>query len=238
MFDIFLYLYNIKNMENKLRNKLIIINTIFFILTIATDVLYITLHKPYIFKTLASLIFVSCGFSNVAIMLRAKHLTNKKYFIFLFIGLVFAMAGDILLIDYFVIGAAMFAIGHVFYFISYLTLQKFKLIDLAFIVPTLAIALVVILTTGLNFKGMLPLILVYAVVICTMLGKSASLFLTDKKNATMIFVGSLMFFLSDMFLMFSMFSSIGSIAGILCLSFYYPAQFVLASTPALVGRNK
>ena len=225
-------------MEKTLRNKIILTNTIFFILTIATDIMYITLHNAYVFKTLASLVFVVCGFTNIAIMIAAKHLTHKKYFLLLFIGLVFAMAGDILLIDYFIIGAAMFAVGHVFYFLSYLSVQKFKLIDLAFILPTIAIAFVVILATGMNFQGMLPLILVYATVICTMLGKSASLFLTDKKNATMIFVGSLMFFLSDMFLMFSMFASMGKISSILCLAFYYPAQFVLASTPAMVGRNK
>lgn len=238
LFDNFLYLYNIIYMEKRLRNKIIFINTMFLILTVFTDVLYITLKNAYIFKTLASLVFVACGFANIIIMVMEKHLKHQKYFVFLFIGLIFAMAGDILLVDHFVIGAALFAVGHVFYFISYLTLQKFKLVDLAFIIPTLAIALVVIFTTGLEFGGMLPLILAYAVVICTMLGKSASLFLTDKKNATMIFVGSLMFFLSDMFLMLCMFSSMGKIADILCLAFYYPAQFVLASAPALVGRKK
>ena len=225
-------------MEKRLRNKIIFINTMFSILTVFTDVLYITLKNAYIFKTLASLVFVACGFANIIIMVMEKHLKHQKYFIFLFIGLIFAMAGDIFLIDHFVIGATLFAVGHVFYFISYLTLQKFKLVDLAFIAPTLAIALVVIFATGLEFNGMLPLILAYAVVICTMLGKSASLFLTDKKNATMIFIGSLMFFLSDMFLMLCMFSSMGKIADILCLAFYYPAQFVLASAPALVGRKK
>ena len=225
-------------MEKKLRNTLIFINALFFVLAIATDILYIKLGTPYTFKTLASLVFVVCGFTNVIILVKTKHLAHKKYFIFMLIGLIFAMAGDILLIEYFEIGAGLFAIGHVFYFISYLTLQKFKPIDLAFILPTLAIALVVILTTGLNFDGMLPLILAYAVVICTMLGKSASLFLSDKKNATMIFIGSLMFFLSDMFLMFCMFSSMGKIADLLCLAFYYPAQFILASTPALIGRKK
>ena len=67
-----------------------------------------------------------------------------------------------------------------------------------------------------------------------MLGKSATLFLGNMKIATIIFIGSLMFYLSDMFLMLALYSDL--VGGtVLCLSFYYPAEFILASSVSSVS---
>lgn len=222
-------------MKNKKILSLIIVNAIFLIATIITDVLYITKGNAYVFKTLASSVFVLCSLTNLILMFTYKNTSNKMYMILMLIGQIFAFAGDILLIDYFVIGAISFAIGHIFYFIAYCFIKPFKLIDLAFIGGAIAISCIIIFTSNINLGGNIPLILGYALVISCMLGKSATLFLTDVFKATIIFGGSLMFYLSDMFLMFAIFGDIGRIGSILCLSFYYPAEFVLALSITLIN---
>lgn len=217
-------------MKNKKILWLVIANLLFLIATIVTDVLYITKGHPYLYKTLASSVFVLCSLTNLILMFAYKNAINKKFIILMFIGQIFAFAGDILLIDYFVIGAISFAIGHIFYFIAYCFIKPFKLIDLAFIGGAIAISCIIIFTSNINLGSNLPLILAYALVISCMLGKSATLFLTDVFKGIIIFGGSLMFYLSDMFLMFALFGDIGRIGSILCLSFYYPAEFVLAAS--------
>ena len=78
------------------------------------------------------------------------------------------------------------------------------------------------------------LVLLYALIISVMVGKSATLFKGNKIIACVIFIGSLMFYLSDMFLMFNVFGNMGKIFSILCLVFYYPAEYVLASSIGVV----
>lgn len=205
---------------------------IFFAGTIVTDVLFTELGNPYTFKTIASLTFVLCSLTNLLLMFKFRTLNKKMFSIFLFLGQIFACLGDILLIDYFVIGAGLFAVGHIFYFIAYCFLKPFKLSDLIPIGACIAISLTVILTANLNFNGMFPLIIVYALIISCMLGKSFTLIKFDQHIGFIIYIGSLMFFLSDMFLMFNMFGSIGDIGDALCLGFYYGAEYVLAMSIA------
>ncbi len=74
------------------------------------------------------------------------------------------------------------------------------------------------------------LVIIYAIIISCMLGKSITLLRNKTVVSFVIFTGSLMFFLSDMFLMFSMFGNGGRLFSILCLSFYYPAEYILATS--------
>lgn len=225
-------------MKNKKNLGIILINAFFLITTIVFDVLYLQKGNPYVFKTIASANFVLCALINLFLVFKFKLVTNKKFVIFLFVGQFFAMLGDILLIDFFIIGAILFAIGHVFYFISYCFLKPLKWLDLAFILGAIAISLIVIFASKVNLGSDLPLILGYAIVISCMLGKSATLFLDNIKIASIVFLGSLMFYLSDMFLMFTIFGGMGRIGSILCLGFYYPAEYILATSISAVSMLK
>ena len=211
------------------------LNILFLILTIITDVLYINNGNPYTFKTLASVTFVVWSLINLVLMLVFKNKLNKKFMIFMFIGQIFACLGDIFLIFDFILGAAFFALGHILFFISYLFLQKFKWWDLLYIAVAILVSVVIILISGVNFGDLGVLVYIYAFIISAMVGKSATLFRGNKMIALTIFAGSLMFFLSDMFLMFCVFGNMGVIFDILCLAFYYPAEFVLASSIGVVG---
>lgn len=219
---------------------LILINILFFIATIITGVLYIENAinlipgNNYTYKTVASSVFLLCSFTNIVLLICLRDVVNKAYITLLFIGQIFAFAGDVILMYNFVIGAISFAIGHVFYFFAYCSLQKFKLIDLVFIGVTIAISLSIIFAGKINLGSDLPVVVGYAIIISCMLGKSASLFLGNMKIATIIFIGSLMFYLSDMFLMLAIYSDL--VGGtVLCLSFYYPAEFILASSVSSVS---
>ena len=229
-------------MKNKKILTLIIVNVLFLVATVVTDILYITKGNEYVFKTLASSVFVLCSLVNMGLMFIYKNAINKPFIILMVIGQIFAFAGDILLIDYFIIGAISFAVGHIFYFIAYCFLQKFKWLDLAFIGGAITLSLIIIFVSKINLGSNLPLILGYALVISCMLGKSATLFLSNVKIGAenvhigaIIFTGSLMFYLSDMFLMFTIFGSLKRTGSILCLSFYYPAEFILAMSISAVS---
>lgn len=224
-------------MKNKNTIIYIAITALFLVATIVTDILYINGDNAYLYKTLASAVFVLCAVVNIILACVLKATSNKKYMILMLIGQLFAFAGDILLIKSttFTLGAIMFAVGHVFFFVSYCFIKPFKLLDLAFIGGAIAISLAIIFASGVNLGSYLPLVLAYAVVISCMLGKSATLIFFDLKIGLIAFLGSLMFYISDMFLMFAMFGGMGRKGSILCLVFYYPAEFVLATSISLIN---
>jgi uncharacterized membrane protein YhhN len=176
--------------------------------------------------------FVLIGLTNLIYIFMLKENTQKKYAIVMLIGLVFAMAGDIVLNIFFVGGAALFAIGHVFYFVAYCFATRFKVRDLIvaaiiFVPSLLTILLVPIFDFGGTFMQIVCV--VYALIISCMLGKAISDLITNKNIFSIIVaVGSLLFFFSDLMLLFDVFGDVGLWADILCLATYYPAQCFLA----------
>lgn len=218
--------------------KLLIANILFFVVTFAFDIGLLITRNGYVFKTIASVLFVICGLVNFIVVY--KHEKNSKlYGWFMLTGLVFACAGDILLIEssLFIYGAISFAIGHVFFFVAYSTLYKINWKDILISLGIFAVALVVILAIPVfEFDGMLPVVIIYALVISFMLGKAISNFAFCKENKIqnlIIMIGSILFFLSDLMLLFNVFSNIVDpyrIFDIICLVLYYPAEILLATS--------
>lgn len=136
-----------------------------------------------------------------------------------------------MLIDYFVIGAGLFAVGHIWFFIAYCTLEKIKLRDILYAITIFAFALAVeLLIPIFDYDGMTMLVIIYAFVISIMLGKAISNYI-GKRNSLAYFIimlGSVLFFLSDLMLLFNVFGGVGIWADNLCLIFYYPAEYLLA----------
>ena len=213
-----------------MRKNIFILNLILLALLLAGDVCYIVLGGLWL-KSLTSLMFVAIGLINLIYALKVKK-GNMKFAITLFIGLVFAMAGDIVLEIHFIGGAILFAVGHVFFYIAYNFIDNFKLKDLLYtecvFIPALAILLFVPI---LNYGSLLMQIvcIFYALVISFMVGKAISIYVS-RKSLTNLFIllGSIFFFVSDATLLFVQFSSGGLIFDILCLATYYPAEFMLA----------
>lgn len=213
--------------------KVWIINLVLFLITIATDVCFIVLGMPYIFKTISSVLFVILGIINFIFIFKLEQ-RNKLFKHFMLLGLVFACLGDIVLIDYFIYGAILFAIGHVFFFVAYSILHKINWKDIVIALAIFAVALVVILALPIfSFNGMLPVVIVYAFIISFMLGKAISNFAFNKEFKTqnlIIMIGSILFFLSDLMLLFNVFADVSNIFDLMCLVLYYPAELILASS--------
>lgn len=204
------------------------------------DVLYI-LDDTLLVKTLTSMGFVLIGLIGLLYsILNLK--TDKKHFsIIMFIGLVFAMLGDIVLEIDFIIGALLFAVGHVFYFIAYCQLEKFNIRDLlygaAVFVP---VSVLIIFAPIFEFSSqmLMWLCVVYAIVISCMMGKSVSNYVKNKNILHLILmIGSILFLFSDLMLLFNVFSDISRVYRYLCLLSYYPAEILLAYSLFLTKKS-
>ncbi len=219
--------------------KINIFNIVMLGLLLVADVFFIV-DGGLTIKTIASLIFVAIGLVNLIYLLKVeKHKSLPSYL--LFIGLCFACLGDILLEIQFVIGAIFFAVGHVFYFISYCKLSKFNWKDLIYsaliFIPSLSIILFVPI---FDFGGGTLQILccVYALVISIMVGKAVANFVKNKSTLNLIIlVGSVLFFMSDFMLLFNVFADVSGVFLVLCLTTYYPAEFLLAYSILKMRKN-
>ena len=226
-------------MKNKF-NWFIILNLILIVAVVVGDVFYI-IDDSLLTKSLTSACFVALGAVNLVYAIKNKT-TNFKFCILMLVGLFFAMLGDILLEIEFIVGALLFAVGHVFYFVSYCMLISFKWKDLIFgaviFVPS---TLFIVLAPFFDFGGILmELVCVfYAVIISCMVGKSISNYVADKKVLhLLLLIGSCLFFFSDLMLLLNVFGNMPRVIGILCLATYYPAECVLACAIAKCDKEK
>lgn len=220
--------------------KINIFNFSMLALILIADVFFI-LFKGLLIKTVASLIFVIVGFINLIYLLKHKKIRSLSAYL-LCIGLCFAALGDIFLEIEFIVGAALFAVGHVFYFVSYCKLAKFQWKDLIFsaliFIPSL---LIIMLVPIFDFGGALMQVVccVYALIISLMVGKAIANYLKEKSILNLIILlGSALFFFSDFMLLFSVFSDISILFFVLCLTTYYPAEFLLAYSILKHKNNK
>ena len=209
--------------------KINVFNILMLVLLMISDLLFIV-DGGLLIKSVASLIFVIIGFVNLIYTIKTKGKSISAYL--LFIGLCFACLGDIFLEIEFIVGAILFAVGHVFYFISYCKIIKFQWKDLMFSAMIFIPSLCVILFVPIfNFGGAVMQILccIYAFVISIMVGKATANFIKERSILNLIIlIGSILFFFSDFMLLFHVFSDLGRVFLILCLATYYPAEFMLA----------
>ncbi len=218
-----------------MKNLFLALNILLISLISVGDIFYI-LYGTLVIKSITSAGFVLLGIVNLVYALK-NNTSYKKFAITMAVGLFFAMLGDILLEIEFIIGALLFAVGHIFYFVAYGFIIKFKLTDLIYgaiiFVPSV---LFITLAPIFDFGGVTLEILccVYAVVISCMVGKAISNLIQQKTLLNlMIVVGSCLFFFSDLMLLLNVFGNLSSITGVLCLATYYPAECILAVSIAL-----
>ncbi len=239
-------------MNNK--KYFLIANIILALLVLVGDACYIKFGELWL-KGVTSAGFVIIGGINLAYLILNKNIfdksqagfasINKKrlslFPIIMLVGLVFAMAGDIVLNVHFIGGAVLFAIGHVFYFASYCFLSKFKWIDLLYgaiiFVPSV---LFITLAPIFKFDVLMEVVcVVYAIIISCMVGKAISNLVRERNLLNLLIViGSALFFFSDLMLLLNVFASLPRVVDILCLATYYPAQCLLAFSIFIYGEKK
>ena len=181
-------------------------------------------------KGQASLAFVLIGLCNLVYTILRKRKV-QSFPLFMTLGLIFCMLGDIVIEPNFIVGAALFALGHVWFCVAYTRLAPCTVRDLpavlALFVPA---ALLVTFAPFLHFDSpvLQVVCIVYALIISCMVGKAiTNLAAMRTRTRLILLIGSCLFFFSDLMLVFNWFAGL-SFAGPLCLDTYYPAQYFLA----------
>ena len=192
-------------------------------------------------KCVCSGLFAALGVANLVYARKTKE-THGKFYIFMALGLVFAFLGDYLIGYDFIVGAATFALGHVFFVIAYCFLQKMQKLDLIVSGALFACCLIFLLFCPLlNFD--VPVFrvvcVIYALIISTMLGKAIGNCVHDKNAVTgTIAAASALFFFSDLMLVFDWFIGLWSWTDHACIGTYYPALCLLAFSMILKTLKK
>lgn len=217
------------------------VNLVFALLIWILDGLYIR-YGAFSVKIVTSLAFTLMGIVNLTYLVLSGH-KDLKFSAVMVGGLTFAMLGDVILEIHFIVGAALFAVGHVLFFLSYCFLRKPSLFDflLGGVIMILAV-LFITLAPIFNFSNdvvMEIVCVVYAAVISLMVGKAIGDFVKLKSWLTFaIALGSLLFFFSDLMLLLNVFSTVKAYVGALCLATYYPAECLLAFSVYLAKRHE
>lgn len=199
-------------------------------------------YKQYYKK---ALILKSCATLSIAFLsyvcFNINSDGNRLYFILIFIGILCGLIGDFLLaLDklyirkykrYFISGLTSFLVGHIFYIKAFTLINPINIYDFIFAVICILIPYYVSKKTNLDFKELQIPIYLYTLVISLMLGKATSilLFSNNQPINVVIFIGTLLFVISDGFLSFDIFGEKKSnLLTVYCHLSYFPAQIMLA----------
>ena len=110
-----------------MRKKFVMANIVTLALILIFDVWYM-FGGGLFAKSIASIMFVGAGIVNY--LYCAKNEVDLKFPRWMLVALTCAMLADIILVLNFYLGVAVFALGHVFYFVSYCMLGKINRKDL------------------------------------------------------------------------------------------------------------
>lgn len=181
-------------------------------------------------KATVSCTFVLFGAVNLIYALISQ--AKLRYPGVMLAGLALASLGDVVLGKNFIVGAALFALGHVMYFVAFCALERFRRSDL---LPSALIfvgaASLLLFYQKFVFGGtmMQGVCMAYALIISCMVGKAISNFLRERSVLRAVLAaGSVLFFFSDLMLALYYFADAPRIVDTLCLYTYYPAQTLLA----------
>uniref|UniRef100_UPI0022E14D97 lysoplasmalogenase n=2 Tax=Peptostreptococcaceae TaxID=186804 RepID=UPI0022E14D97 len=199
-------------------------------------------YKPYknyrgISKTITSILFVFIAISGYI-----ENNTNFAYFIFILLGLIFSLFGDVFLIyakesestmsKNFIYGLLSFSFAHIFFSVGFISISDFSIYTIIFTLILSSISLLFLKSIkGLDFKGMFNYVAFYAIVISFMFAQSLNLYLSNSFSFDILIVtiGALLFVLSDLILAFDYFyKNSPKILGALNLLVYYSAQALIA----------
>lgn len=202
---------------------------------------YQSLGFNYSLKIICSSGFAVMGIINM--IYAYKRVDERKALKFMALGLIFAFLGDVAINPNFILGVLFFALGHVFFVVSYLVYKKLDKLDVILSICLGAFSIGFILLFPyivFNIPVLKYVVLLYAVIISVMVAKSIGNALREKEVFTgMIAVGSVLFFISDMMLLLAWFSTIeGRWTSNVCMGTYYPGLCLLAGSMVVYMKRK
>lgn len=225
-----------------MKNKLMFIINIAFISGIfVLNYFYQSNNFDFTLKCICSGSFALLGIINLCYALRTKQ-DDKSFFIWMTLGLFLAFLGDVLIRYDFIVGAATFALGHICFIVAYCYLERFRKSDIVISMILFAGTLVFLLTCPLlRFEEAVfrVVCVLYGLIISVMLGKAAGNFVRNRNTVTAtIFIASVLFFFSDLMLVFDRFIGLWSWTDNACMATYYPALCLLALSVFLKTKSK
>ena len=226
-------------MADKTKKALCAVNLLLAVFTAVMCFVY-RANYSIVLKAVTASGFVLMGAVNLGYTFFSK---KKILFPLLtFFGLSLCMAGDVVLFNDFIAGALIFVLGHLLYIAAYCVLCKPAWRD---VIVTAAVSsasvLFVTLYPAFSYGSFLmtAVAVVYALVISFMLGKALSNAIGSKDGVSLtLLAGSVMFFVSDLALAFSIFGGDPSWASPLCMFTYFPGQCVIAFSVYLYNIKK
>ena len=187
----------------------------------------------FIAKSILSLLFV------ITALLQPHPV--PAYYHTLFVGLIFCLMGDVCLAlpqeKAFKAGLVAFLIGHVFYIFSFLSLTQISHWISTGLFIILGLSALIFLWLRPHLKSMLIPVLLYIVVITVMVSGAWAVFWKSSfqtSGRTLIFIGSLCFYFSDVFVARDKFIKAEYQNRLLGLPLYYAGQFLLAFSIGLL----
>ena len=184
-------------------------------------------------KTLLSSLFVLAALLQPHPMLR--------YYYFMLAGLLFCLAGDILLAlpqkKMFLRGLIAFLLGHVFYIFAFLNFTRSGPWTWTGTLVILIVSSVIYLWLRPRLAKMKIPVLCYCLVITVMLAGAWSIFADSgltRPGRIMLFSGALVFYISDIFVARDRFLKKEFFNRLIGLPLYYAGQFLLAFSIGLV----
>ena len=190
----------------------------------------------FLMKFASSIAFTLFGIVNMFFVS-----TNTLSMLFIVLGLLVSISGDVILAFVFsdkyekekVIktGMVAFSIAQVFYFIGICLFSGFSFWSL---VIGLVIATAIMFSDkllGLDYGTTKPFAVSYSFLLACSLGASLMAFINTgcSKGSIFLFVGFMLFFLSDLVLAFIYFKKNSALLTAINLSLYYIAQIVIAA---------
>ena len=148
------------------------------------------------------------------------------------IALIFCFLGDVFIHTSFVAGAGLFAIGHICLVNIYCLVQKLTSKDVIISsIPFICTAIFLLFFPLLRFD--IPVFryvcIAYAAIISLVLGKAVTNYMKDKTTLNLILaIAGVLFYFSDVMLVFSWFIGLWSWTFPACMGTYYPALCMLA----------
>ncbi|MBO5511623.1 MAG: lysoplasmalogenase [Clostridia bacterium] len=221
----------------KIHRKLLLgVNALFVAVILALNYLYQSQGFDFTLKCICSGLFALLGVIDLVYALVTKR-KKPVFYITMSLGLILAFLGDCLINQDFIVGAAAFALGHIFFVVAYCIPQRIKALDCAisggiFLASAAFLLFCPLLDFGRPlFQGVC---LVYALMISFMLGKAiGNLVRTPCLHTATVAVASGLFFFSDLMLVLDWFIGLWSWTDHACMGTYYPALCLLAVSMAL-----
>ncbi len=201
-------------------------------LTIVSGILAIAGHytEPpwiiYVFKPLTTILILV-----IALLSGAD--APPIYRIAILVGLVFSLAGDVLLMlpsDQFMLGLVSFLIAQICYIIAFTSSRGFSFGWLS-LVPVVVYGVIVYLLLAPHLGGMRLPVIAYMVVILMMAWQAWERWSAlGERGALLAFIGAVLFVLSDTLLAVNRFRGEFAAARALTLGTYYAAQWLITSS--------